>query len=174
MGETRSHFFYSMGYGAHQNPLIDKVLARVHQLIDPMLAARRIELVEVTYRRAGPQAVLRFLVDTPAGITVQQCTELNRSIGAVLDEHDAVPDRYCLEVASPGLDRPLKTERDFERVLNRRVRVQLRQPIEGVWTAIGTLAGVGEAVITVALDHGPRLRIPLAEIVSAAQDISFQ
>lgn len=155
------------------NPLAEQVLARVHQLVDPMLAARHVELVELIYRREGPRTVLRFLVDTATGITVEECRVLNQAIGAVLDEHDVMPDRYCLEVASPGLDRPLKTERDFERVLHRRVRVQLRQPVEGVWTVVGTVAGVGDAVISVELDHGPRLRLPLADIVSAKQDIAF-
>jgi len=148
-------------------------LAKVHALVDPMLAARHVELVELTYRREGPQTVLRFLVDTAAGITVEECRVLNHAIGAVLDEHDAVPDRYCLEVASPGLDRPLRTARDFERVLHRRVRLTLREPVEGFQTVVGALEGVGEAVVTVAVDHGPRLRIPLAGIVRATQEIAF-
>ncbi|MBI4227421.1 MAG: ribosome maturation factor RimP [Candidatus Omnitrophica bacterium] len=149
------------------------MLARVHELVDPMLAARRVELVELMYRREGPQMVLRFLVDTSTGITVQQCRELNQAIGAVLDEHDVVPERYCLEVASPGVDRPLKTERDFERVLHRRVRLALREPVEGLWTVVGAVEGVGDAVVTVAVDHGPRLRILLAGIVSATQEVTF-
>lgn len=163
-----------MSSGAVPNPFIEQVLARVRALVDPMLEARRVELVELTYHRGGPQTVLRFLVDTAAGITVKECGALNHAIGAVLDEHDAVPDRYCLEVASPGLDRPLRTERDFERVLHRRVRLTLREPVEGFQTVVGALEGVGEAVVTVSVDHGPRLRIPLAGIVSATQDISFR
>ena len=163
-----------MSYGVVPNPLHEQVLAKVRGLVDPMLAARHVELVELAYHRGGSQAVLRFLVDTAAGITVKECGELNRAIGAVLDEHDVVPERYCLEVASPGVDRPLRTARDFERVLHRRVRLTLREPVEGQQTVIGAVEGVGEAVVTVAVDHGPRLRIPLASIASAAQDVSFQ
>ena len=163
-----------MSYGAGANPLADQVLARVHGLVDPILEARHVELVELTYRRAGPQTVLRFLVDTAAGITVEECGALNRAIGAVLEEHDVIPERYCLEVASPGADRPLRTARDFERVLHRRVQLHLREPVEGFQTVVGALEGVGEAVVTVVVDHGPRLRIPLASIASATQEISLE
>ena len=154
-------------------PLDEAIRARVAGLIAPMLAARRVEPVELTYRRAGPQAVLRLLVDTAAGITVQACTELSRAIGAVLDEHDAIPERYVLEVASPGLDRPLRSGRDFERVIGRRVALQLSEPVAGLRELAGTVVSVGDALVTVRLDRGDALRVPLRAITTARQDITF-
>lgn len=149
-------------------------MARVRALVEPLLAARHVELVELTYQRGGPQAVLRFLVDTAPGITVEECRALNQAIGAVLDEHEVITEPYVLEVASPGLDRPLKTARDFERVIGRRVWMQTREPVAGDHELVGTVAGVGEAVVTVELDRGDRVRVPLAGIVRARQDISFR
>ena len=156
------------------NPLAEPVMTRVRARIDPLLASRHIELVELTYRREGPQMVLRFLIDTAAGITVAECGELNRAIGAILDEHDVIPDRYTLEVASPGLDRSLKTPRDFERVIGRRVAIHLREPLDGRWELVGTVASVGDELVTITLDSTERMRVPLAAMASARQEISFE
>ena len=155
-------------------PFAEKVLAHVRTLVDPLLVARRVELVELTYRREGPQTVLRFLVDTAAGITVQECTALNQAIGALLDEHEVMTDPYCLEVSSPGLDRFLKTTWDFERVIGRRVKIHLRAPVDGLWEVIGVVASVGDELITIELDQGTRVRVPLLEMTSARQDVTFR
>jgi len=152
---------------------VDEVRERVAGLITPMLAARRVELVELTYHRAGPQAVLRLLVDTAAGITVQQCSELNRAIGAVLDEHDVIPEHYVLEVASPGLDRPLRSARDFERVIGRRVALQLAEPVAGLRELTGTVVSVGDELVTIQLDRGDSVRVPLQAITTARQAVTF-
>lgn len=148
-------------------------MARVRPLVEPVLAARRVELVELTYRREGPRTVLRFLVDTAAGITVNECGALNQAIGALLDEHEVITEPYVLEVASPGLDRPLKTARDFERVIGRRVWMQLSEPVTGSHELTGTVASVGDDLVTVQLDRGDRVRVPLALMVRARQEISF-
>ncbi len=174
MGATWAHFFCSM---AVPNPLEShQVVAQVQALVEPLLAARHVELVELTYRREGPQVVLRFLVDTAMGITVEECRRLNQGIGAVLDEHEVLRNQYTLEVASPGLDRPLKTVWDFERVIGRRVWMELREPVVGGAgrELVGTVAGVGDEVVSVTLDHGEKVRVLLAMIVRARQDISFR
>lgn len=151
----------------------DAVLAKVRALVEPLLAARHVELVELTYRREGPQTVLRFLVDTASGITVEECRRLNWAVGALLEEHEVIRDPYLLEVASPGLDRPLKTARDFERVINRRVWIQTSEPVEGRHEVVGTLISVGDALMTMELDQGQRVRVPLAFVVRARQEIAF-
>ena len=148
-------------------------MERVRTLIEPLLAARRVELVELTYRWEGPRTVLRFLVDTAAGITVQELSSLNQAIGALLDEHEVMGERYLLEVCSPGLDRPLKTIRDFERVIGRRVWMELAQPVAGRREIIGRLIGVGEDLITLELDTGEKVRITRGGIVRSRQEISF-
>ena len=165
-----AHFFYSV---VVPTPFAEQVLTQVRTVVDPVLAARHVELVELTYRREGAQTVLRFLVDTVSGITIEQCGELSRVIGALLDEHDLIGERYCLEVASPGLDRPLKTERDFERVLGRRVWIQTTEPVDGVWEIRGTVSGVSEALVTIQQDQGPKVRVPLRLVSRARQEIAF-
>lgn len=152
----------------------EAVIQRVRALIEPLLAARRVELVELTYRREGPRHVLRLLVDTAAGVTVEELSRLNQAIGALLDEHEALGERYLLEVCSPGLDRPLKTTRDFERVIGRRVWMVIREPIQGVGELVGMVVSVGDEIVTMQLDHGATVRVPLSNVLKAAQEIAFE
>lgn len=149
----------------------EAVLNRVKELIQPLLEARQAELVELTCRQEGSRAVLRLLVDTARGITVEDLSRLNQAIGAVLDEHDVIPERYLLEVSSPGLDRPLKALRDFERVLGRRIRVMTAAPVNSRREFAGELLGAGDQMITLRLDNGDKLQILLSDIVHAAQEI---
>lgn len=151
----------------------EEITHRVRDLIDPLLRSRGAELVELTCRPAGGRLLLRCLVDTASGVTLQQLGDLNRAIGAVLDEHDAVPQRYVLEVNSPGLDRPLKLPSDFERVIGRRVRVRTSLPLDSRWEHVGELLGVSEEVVVLRLDSGDKLQIDLGQIASAAQEVQL-
>ena len=121
-----------------------------------------IELVDVLYHRAGQRGVLTFLVDKKGGISLEECAEVNRRLGAYFDRlsDDDGPvflrGAYYLEVNSPGLDRPLKKMRDYERVIGQRLRVQARDEQGTVKTLIGTLLGVTESGIE--LEEGGAVR----------------
>lgn len=147
------------------------ILNRVRELIQPLLAGRGAELVELTAHPGGGRLTLRCLVDTARGITLEELSGLNRSIGAVLDEHDVIPDRYLLEVSSPGLDRPLKMQTDFERVIGRRVRVMTTVPIAARQEHHGEVLSAGEESVMLRLDSGEKLQIPLSQIMRAVQEI---
>jgi len=156
--------------------MLDKetLLNRVKELIQPLLEARQAELVELACRQEGSRVVLRCLVDTARGITLEELSRLNQAIGAVLDEHDVIPERYLLEVNSPGLDRPLKAPLDFERVLGRRIRVTTVAPVNSRWEFTGELLGASDQMITLRLDNGDKLQILLSDIAHAVQEIKIQ
>ncbi len=78
------------------------------------------ELVDVEYVKEGSNWYLRAYIDKPGGITVNDCEVVSRRLSDILDEKDYIEDSYILEVSSPGLGRPLKKEKDFERSLWRR------------------------------------------------------
>lgn len=149
------------------------ILARVGELTEPLLASRSVELVELTCRPQGGGLVLKFLVDTARGIRVEELSALNRAIGAVLDEHDAVPERYTLEVSSPGLDRPLRSGRDFERVIGRRVRVLTSLPVNDRREHHGDVLGASDEVVTLKGDSGEKVQIPLSQIAHAVREVKF-
>ncbi len=147
------------------------ILNRVKELVQPLLAAKGVELVELTGKLGGGRFTLRCLVDTANGITMDQLSGLNRSIGALIEEHDLIPDRYLLEVSSPGLDRPLKTARDFERVIGRRVRVTTNVPLAAHVEHRGEVLSAGEEGLVLRLDSGDKLPIQLSQITYAIQEI---
>jgi ribosome maturation factor RimP len=137
------------------------VIERVTQLAQPVLEENKVELVDLTYRQEGRKMVLRFLVDKDAGITLDECAVLNDQIGAVLDTDDTIASSYVLEVSSPGLDRPLRTRRDFERVLGKTIEVFLKEHIEGKLSYVGRLSGVDDTAITLEPENTRTVTIPL-------------
>ncbi len=149
------------------------IIDRVRELTQPLLANRQMELVELTCRPVGGGWVLRFLVDNVSGVRVEDLSSLNRAIGAVLEEHEAVPERYTLEVSSPGLDRPLKSGRDFERVIGRRVRVHTSVPVNDKQEHHGSVLGASDEVVSLKTDSGEKVLIPLAQITHAVQEVEF-
>lgn len=151
----------------------DALLQRVRELIEPILADRQVELVDLTCHPGGGRFLVRCLVDAAGGVTLDQLSTLNRAIGAVLEEHDVIPDRYLLEVSSPGLDRPLKRWTDFERIIGREIRVLTSVPVNGRQEHRGELLSADEQSVVLRLDSGDQLRIHLNQIATAVQDVKF-
>lgn len=124
MGRNEStHFFMR----SMEHSIIDKV----KELISNLLREKAIELVEITYRREHGVMVLKLIVDKEGGITLDECACLNEEMGILLDQGNLIGEKYLLEISSPGLDRPLKTRRDFERVMGKKIHVHTYEPIEG-------------------------------------------
>lgn len=131
------------------------------------------ELVELTLRRQGTAFVLRVLADTTAGgITIDELSGLNAGIGRMLEERGIIEEQYFLEVDSPGLDRPLRTESDFRRVIGKKVRVFLEEPVDGRIEVMGEVAVVSGDSIIVKTGDG-ETGIPLSAINKAKQVIEF-
>ena len=148
------------------------LLQQVTTLVGPILARQSAELVDCTMRQEGRQFVLRFLVDTVSGITLEQCAILNRQIGAALEETNLLGHPYVLEVASPGLDRPLVTQRDFERVLGDKISVTAQSDGHTV-THTGRLMHVDEQVLLLEVRPGDRISIPRAGVKMSKRVIAI-
>ena len=160
MGRSFTRFFYFM---------TDKI----KELIDPVLKEEGVELVELIYRREGNRQVLRLLVDRDGGITLEDCAGLNECIGQLLEESDTITERYTLEVHSPGIDRPFKVKRDYERALGRLVRVMLNEAVLDKKEYIGRLEQVLEDSIKVEVKKKGILDIPFSKIMRARQEVEF-
>ena len=130
--------------------MMDKtVIENIRGSIDNLLQERAIELVDITYRREHGGMVLRLLVNKEGGITLDECTYLNEEIGKMLDEKDIIPEKYMLEVSSPGLDRPLKTRRDFERVIGEKIHIHTFEPVNDKRDHEGTVNSVDDEKVTI-------------------------
>lgn len=149
----------------------EAMVNRIKELVGPLFRSRGVSLAELIYRPQGSGTLLRFLVDTTPGVTIAELSGLNQAIGAILDEHNLIPERYLLEVNSPGLDRPLRLQADFERVIGRRVKVFLKEPLEDRQEYVGKLVGASEQYLSLELDSGRRLKMELVQVSHAVQEI---
>jgi ribosome maturation factor RimP len=141
----------------------------VEGLIREFLSAQGLDFVELTFRREGRNLIVRLLADRPeGGITMGECTEINRRLAYALEEKNLIPGSYILEVNSPGLDRPLKTKQDFTRCLNRQAKFFLAEPINGRIEMDGLIQEVFEDSVDV-LSPAGITRIPYAAIHKAQQ-----
>ena len=135
-------------------------------LVDPILFSEEIELVDIEYRREARGWVLRLYIDKEGGITVDDCAEVSREMGRILDVEDFISSPYTLEVSSPGLTRPLRNERDFMKYRNRRVKVTTREPIGNRRQWKGRIRGVEGDRVELEVD-GELFPIPLSNVAKA-------
>lgn len=103
----------------------------VKELILPIIDNTGLELVDIEFVKEGQNWFLRVYIDKDDGVTLDDCQMVSESLSEKLDEVDPISQNYYLEVSSPGLDRPLKTDRDFEKYKGRLIEVYLYEPIEG-------------------------------------------
>ena len=149
-----------------------EIVDRVKELIAPYLKEKGIELVDMIYRREQGGMTLRVLADTPQGITVAECEALNNYMSELLDKENVVEEHYLLEISSPGLDRPMKTDRDFERSLDRAIEVTTYEPVDGRKTHEGRLIGLDKENIVIETG-GVSIVIPKKSIAVARLKIEF-
>ena len=105
---------------------------QVRAIAERVAVSSGLEVVEVELRGGGKARMLRIVIDKPAGVTHEDCANLSREVGTILDVEDVVPgNSYTLEVSSPGLDRKLFRPADFERFIGSRVKLTTRNPVNG-------------------------------------------
>ncbi len=139
---------------------------RVQTIIEPSVLAMGYELVGVEYLPRGDGGLLRVYIDSPDGITVDDCERVSRQVSGVLDVEDPIKGAYTLEVSSPGLARPLFTPEHFRRFSGHTVRIRLDLPIDGRRNITGVLVGCEDGDVLVQED-GNEKRLPLAAIGKA-------
>ncbi|HWF62642.1 MAG TPA: ribosome maturation factor RimP [Nitrospira sp.] len=134
------------------------VADRLHEVISPILWTLGLELVDVVCVGQGSRSVVRVLIDKSGGVSIADCEQAHKALGPALDVADPFPHAYTLEVSSPGLDRPFKRSRDYQRAIGKEVSLKLRQPLEGQWRITGRLMEVDDqaVVLTVAATRTPQ------------------
>jgi len=149
------------------------MIDKIREIIMPVLQEENAELVEIIYRREAGRQVLRLLVDSNGGIKLVDCARLNEKIGQVLDERDIIQESYVIEVDSPGIDRPFKTKRDYERAIGRLVRVTLSERIQDKKEYVARLEEVSDIGVKIDVKKKGIIEIPFEKIVRAREEIEF-
>jgi len=136
----------------------------VTDLVNKVIQNTEFELVDVEYKKEGSEWYLRVYIDHPDGIGLNDCEQISRSLGDLLDKEDPVPNSYFLEVSSPGIERPLKKEEDFKKYVGYNVVANTYGPIDGKKRFQGKLLGLKNEN-QVAISEGANITlIPLNKI----------
>jgi ribosome maturation factor RimP len=147
---------------------------RVRAIAERAAAERGLELVHVEFAGGARAPIVRVFIDKPGGVTHEDCSEVSRHVGTVLDVEDFIADTYTLEVSSPGLERGLYRLADYERFAGRLARAKTRGAIAGQRNFRGRIAGVeGEEILFDDRTSG-RVRIPFEEVAKANLEIDVE
>ena len=129
---------------------------KTEKLLSPIMERHGFELVDVEYIKEGGQWYLRVYIDKPGGITINDCEEVSREFSDILDKEDYIEDSYIFEVSSPGLGRPLKKERDFQRSLGEEIEIRTYRIVEGKKEFRGTLKRFDKDTVTIEQEEEER------------------
>jgi len=139
-------------------------------MVDSILLNEEMELVDIEYRRESKGWILRLILDKEGGVTLDNCTRVSQEVGRNLDVEDFIQTPYTLEVSSPGLTRPLKTEKDFMKYCNRLIKVKTVDPVENRRQFKGELLGVSQGQIEIKVE-GEVFQISLSNVAKANLEI---
>ncbi len=149
------------------------IIVEVREIIEKLIENLEYELVDLEYKKEGSSKFLRIFLDKPGGITIDDCQTMSKTIGEELDKTDPIKESYYLEVSSPGLDRPLKNDKDFKRNLNKDVEIKLYEPLDGTKLIQGSLIEFDEESLKIQYEDESMIDIPRDKIALIRLAVKF-
>lgn len=156
--------------------LSSQVIKTTEELLRPILEPKNLELVDVEYVKEGKNWFLRVYIDKPGGVDITECGEVSEELSEKLDNTDPVKEAYFLEVSSPGVERPLKTQEDFKNNVDNNIFVKLYEPIEGEKEYEGILKSFDNDLLTIEYKVKTRkkqVELPYDKIAKARLAVMF-
>ena len=148
--------------------ILAEIKRTLERVLTPVLERHKAFLVELTLKNERRGTVVQAFVDTDEGIRIEECAEISRELGLVLETERVFERSYQLEVSSPGIDKPLRLLRQYPKNIGRRFTVQYRG--KGVAeTLTGILEGVEQDVITFAPEKGEPIRLQFSQIIETKE-----
>jgi ribosome maturation factor RimP len=145
----------------------------LRQVIEPIVQAEGMSLVDLQWGRRGKRWVLTLFIDKAGGVTLDDCAHISAQVGERLEVEDLIDHAYTLEVSSPGLDRPLRTVGDYERFQGHLIKIVTWGPVQGRSTLVGRLKGLEGQTVMVEVPRLGLVPIPLAQIKHARLEVEF-
>jgi len=143
------------------------------EILIPILEENKFELVDVEYVKEASNWYLRIFIDKDGGVTIDDCELVSRAFDSEFEDKDPIKEPYILEVSSPGLDRPLKKDKDFARSLGEKVEVKLYKSINKKKEFVGLLKSYDDDSITLELEDGEDWSIARTDIAIIRLAILF-
>ena len=146
----------------------------MREVAQRVVSVRGFELTDVEVGRQKGSHVVRLFVDREGGISLDDLQTVSEEVSAILDVEDLIPGTYTLEVSSPGLDRPIRTEAEYRRFVGRLAKVSSYEPVDGRRHWLGRIVSCEEGVVALDLDKEETLaRVPLSRIAHARLEVEF-
>jgi ribosome maturation factor RimP len=152
---------------------MDNVKERILKLAAPVADGQGVSIVDVEMTGSVRKPTVRVFIDKEGGVTLDDCEKVSRGLSALLDVEDMIHTSYVLEVSSPGLDRPLRDIRDFERSVGKLARVITKESIDNRTFFIGRITGVKADSVSLTAEGGETCEIPFDRISRARLEIEF-
>lgn len=149
------------------NERIKRIAARVTEEND-------LELVHAETVGANSNLTIRVYIDKTDGVTHEECSRVSRGIDAILDAEDFIPTNYLLEVSSPGLERGLYSQKDFERFVGSLAKVKINAPLNGQKNFRGRIRAVETDEIVFDDNTSGTVRFPYSAVVKANLEIDLE
>ncbi|WP_332630652.1 ribosome maturation factor RimP [Halalkalibacter flavus] len=153
-----------------------KVTEITSELVTPILDELNLELVEVEFKKEGPNWFLRIFIDSDTGVDLEDCGVVSEKLSEKLDELDPIQQAYFLEVSSPGAERPLKKEKDITKAIGKNVYVTTYEPVDEEKTFEGKLINFNGENLEIEVKIKTRKKvytIPYAKVANARLAIIF-
>ena len=157
-----------------------EAVERVRAAAERVVRSHGLELFDIQLRRESPGWVVRVFIDRPGpsdtpddSVSIEDCARVSRELSAILDVEDPIDRAYTLEVSSPGLDRPLRTEGDFRRFAGRLAKIVVDPAVDGQKHFAGRIVGVDAGTVLFEAEGRRHHRIPVEAIKRARLDVEF-
>ena len=148
------------------------IIDSIKELTEPVVTAEGMELVDIDFRRERNGWVLRLYIDREGGVTIDDCSLISKEIGCLIDINDLILFPYTLEVSSPGLNRPLKKEKDFIKNKGKRIKIMTYDPIGKRRTFKGRLLEYKDGGVNIDLGD-ETINVPFEKISKANLEYEF-
>lgn len=155
-------------------------LEHIRAIAERVAAARGLEIWDIQSRREMGGHVVRVFIDRPGpsatpddSVSIEDCEQVNREIGTILDVEDPLPFAYTLEVSSPGLDRPMRGLDDYRRFAGRLAKVVVKEAVDNQKAFEGRLTGVDGEFVLLEAPNGRQHRLPMRLITRGRLEVEF-
>ena len=137
---------------------------KVFEIADKIAEKLDYSVVDAELKKEGKEKVLRIYIDAQGGAGLDECEKFSRAFDEEFDKLDIIKEAYMLEVSSPGVDRVLKTEREFRHYIGRKVEIKLYKAIEGMKEFSAVLMGYEDNTVRVTAEN-KEIKIPVSQAV---------
>ena len=151
-----------------------ELIKKVYEISTESAEVLGYEIVDIEYKNGSKHDLLSIFIYKEEGIDLNDCSDMSRSIEDKIEDAKLIENPYYLEVSSPGLDRPLKSQDDYRRNLNKEMEVKLYAPLNGVKLFEGKLKAYDETDVYIELEDNKEIKLPIKSISSMKQKIIFK